>query len=161
MPPITFRHPTSTDYPPIIAVLDEWWGGRSMSAMLPRLFFDHFQDTSFIAESDGQIVGFLIGFLSQTHPEQAYIHFVGVHPDYRKQGLGRQLYERFFEVARQHGRAVVHCVTSPVNRGSIAFHLHMGFRIDPGDAEIDGVSVSSNYDGRGGDRVLFSKFLTP
>jgi hypothetical protein len=26
----------------VIAVIDEWWGGRPMAGMLPRLFFDHF-----------------------------------------------------------------------------------------------------------------------
>jgi ribosomal protein S18 acetylase RimI-like enzyme len=66
-----------------------------MSDKLPKLFFDHFKNTSFIAEKDGKIVGFLIGFLSQTYPEEAYIHFVGVHPDYRKHGIGRQLYNDF------------------------------------------------------------------
>jgi hypothetical protein len=24
----------------VIAVIDEWWGGRSMAQMLPRLFFE-------------------------------------------------------------------------------------------------------------------------
>ena len=42
-----------------------------MRAMLPRLFFEHFRDTSFVAEEDGEIVGFLCGFLSQTYPDQA------------------------------------------------------------------------------------------
>lgn len=66
-----------------------------MSGMLPKLFFVHFCKTSFIAEADKQITGFLIDFLSQTAPEEAYIHFVGVHPDFRKQGVGRALYGQY------------------------------------------------------------------
>ena len=31
-----------SDHAPVIAVIDEWWGGRPMAQMLPRLFFDHF-----------------------------------------------------------------------------------------------------------------------
>jgi hypothetical protein len=42
-----------------------------------------------------------------------------------------------------------------VNRGSIAFHQRMGFQLEPGDAEVDGIPVSSGYDGRDGDRVRF------
>jgi hypothetical protein len=42
------RHISPADYSAIIAVLDEWWGGRQMSAMLPKLFFTHFCDTTFI-----------------------------------------------------------------------------------------------------------------
>ena len=81
------RNVQSADYSPIISVLNDWWGGRKMSDMLPKLFFVHFSETSFIIEQDNKIHGFLIGFLSQTFADEAYIHFVGIHPDYRKQGL--------------------------------------------------------------------------
>jgi hypothetical protein len=50
---------------------------------------------------------------------------------------------------------VVRAVTSPVNRGSIAFHRRMGFHLEAGDAEVDGIPVSSGYDGRDGDWVRF------
>jgi hypothetical protein len=37
------------DYPLVISVIDQWWGGRQMADKLPRLFFEHFSDTSFAA----------------------------------------------------------------------------------------------------------------
>lgn len=92
------RKARESDYDPIISVLDAWWGGRNMAAMLPKLFFKHFNETSFVAESNSDRVGFLIGFLSDTYSNEAYIHFVGVHPDLRKNGIGRALYESFFEI---------------------------------------------------------------
>lgn len=144
---------------PIVSVVDDWWGGRNVRELLPRLFFSHFPDTSFVAESDGLFIGFLVGFLSQASPEEAYIHFVGVHPDFRTRGLGRTLYQYFFDEAKKRGRSSVRCITSPVNKGSIAFHAHMGFLVERGDGEADGVSVHSNYDGVGGSRVLFAKRL--
>ena len=121
-----------------------------MRAMLPRLFFEHFRDTSFVAEDDGELVGFLCGFLSQTHPDQAYVHFVGVRPDRRGSGLGRELYERFFAAARAADRSIVRCVTGPVNRASIAFHRGLGFEVE---AEV------ADYDGAGAARVLLRKRL--
>ena len=42
----------------------EWWGGRDLTAMLPKLFLNHFNDTSFVAENNDRMIGFLIGFLS-------------------------------------------------------------------------------------------------
>jgi hypothetical protein len=43
-------HQLSTgDYPLVISVIDQWWGGRQMADKLPRLFFEHFSDTSFAA----------------------------------------------------------------------------------------------------------------
>jgi len=130
-----------------------------MSDMLPRLFFAHFNGTSFLAEKDRIIAGFLVGFISQSHPDTAYIHFVGIHPDFRKQGLGRILYERFFAIVRQKGCRCVRCVTSIINRNSIAFHTAMGFQTVPGLAEEDGISFHPDYDGPGEHRVLFIRHL--
>ena len=45
--------------------------------------------------------------------------------------------------------------TSPVNKGSIAFHRALGFLIEPGDGEVDGVPVRRDYPVPGESRVQF------
>ncbi len=151
MSDLAIRHAQPSDYGRVIQHVNAWWGGRDMAPMLPKLFFLHFEGTSFVAErEDGTIAGFLIGFLSQTDESEAYVHFVGIAPEFRGSGLGRQLYERFFEVARGHGRTVARCVTSPANLDSVAFHEALGFTAD---------RVATDYDGPGEDRVLFVKHL--
>jgi ribosomal protein S18 acetylase RimI-like enzyme len=137
------------DHARVVAVVDEWWGGRAMAAMLPKLFFVHFRDTSFVAEDDEGLAGFLCGFRSQTHDDEAYVHFIGVDPGRRGSGLGRALYERFFEAVAP--RTIVRAVTSPANERSVAFHQAIGFEID---------RVDEDYDGRGEARVLLVKNLT-
>jgi ribosomal protein S18 acetylase RimI-like enzyme len=159
MSELSFRHPEPSDYQQIIAVVDDWWGGRRMADMLPKLFFVHFRPTCFVAEHNGQIVGFLVGFVSQTFPGEAYIHFAGVHPGFRKDGLGRALYERFFAAAAKMGCRTVRCVTSPVNEGSISFHRRMGFSATKSEKIVDGIPIIEGYDGKGEDRVLFFKSL--
>lgn len=154
---VQIRNVKSSDYNVISPLINEWWGGRQMSDMLPKLFFVHFNNTSFIAEKDGEIVGFLIGFLSQSNSDVAYIHFVGVNPEYRKNQIGKQLYNEFFNVVIKNKRNIIRAVTSPVNKVSIAYHTKMGFNIETGDKEVDGVSVFSDYDGVNQDRVLFVK----
>ena len=119
-----------------------------MAAMLPKLFFVHFRDTSFVLEDEGAIVGFLCGFRSQTHDDEAYIHFVGVDPERRGAGIARALYERFFEAVAP--RTIVRAVTSPVNEHSVAFHRALGFEVE---------RVDDDYDGRGEARVLLVKRL--
>lgn len=149
---VAIRHANPSDYGRVIQHVNAWWGGRDMAPMLPKLFFLHFEGTSFVADDDeGRLIAFLIGFLSQTDDAEAYIHFVGVAPEERGSGIGRQLYQRFFTVAREHGRSLVRCVTSPVNKGSIAFHESLGFTVE---------KVAEDYDGPGEDRVLFVKQLT-
>ena len=145
------RHAHASDYGRVIQHVNVWWGGREMAPILPKLFFLHFEGTSFVAEDeDGALVGFLIGFLSQTDDTEAYVHFVGVAPDERGSGVGRTLYETFFDVARKHGRSVVRCVTSPVNEDSVRFHRALGFEVD---------RIASDYDGPGEDRVLLVRRL--
>jgi ribosomal protein S18 acetylase RimI-like enzyme len=119
-----------------------------MAAMLPKLFFVHFRDTSFVVEEDGDVVAFLCGFRSQTFDDEAYVHFVGVHPDHRRGGLARELYDRFFAAVAP--RSTVRAVTGPINERSIAFHRALGFEVE---------QVDDDYDGRGQARVLLVKRL--
>ncbi|QDP39576.1 GNAT family N-acetyltransferase [Radiobacillus deserti] len=81
-----------------------------------------------------------------------------VNPNYRGK-LAQEHYNRFLEEVGNHGVHIVRCLTSPVNKQSIAYHTSVGFVIVKGDKVVDGVSVYSNYDGKGVDRVLFAKRL--
>ncbi|WP_366946810.1 GNAT family N-acetyltransferase [Desulfosporosinus nitroreducens] len=64
-------------------------------------------------EKDNKLIAFLIGFISQVYPNQAYVHFTGVHLEFRKRGFGGLLCQRFFDVVKQKGCYVVYLVTSP------------------------------------------------
>jgi ribosomal protein S18 acetylase RimI-like enzyme len=138
------------DYDAIAAVVEEWWG-RPILDSLPRLFLDHFHRSSLVVDGpDGALHGFLIGFVSPSEPEQAYIHFVGIAPQARGSGLGRALYETFFAAARTAGCRSVSAVTSPLNEASIRFHRAMGFQVsDP----------VPDYNGPGHDLVTFRRTL--
>lgn len=144
---VRLREVEPGDYEHIVVRVDDWWGGRSMAPMLPRLFFDHFPATTRIAcdATDGGLLGFVCGFVSQADPSVAYIHFVGVDPAARGRDVGRSLYRWFAEQARSLGCTSISCVTSPMNTGSQAFHAAMGFT----------ARSAANYDGRGEDRVVF------
>jgi ribosomal protein S18 acetylase RimI-like enzyme len=137
------------DYDAMAAVVDEWWG-RPVGSALPRLFLDHFHRTSLVAEGPDGMAGFLVGFLSPSALDEAYIHFVGVSPAHRRAGLARTMYERFFALARDHGRHVVRAITSSRNATSIAFHRRLGFATsDP----IPG------YNGPGTELVTFTRAI--
>jgi ribosomal protein S18 acetylase RimI-like enzyme len=157
---LSIRQLRPTDYGSIVAVLDDWWGGRRMRTAFPRLFVDHFWSTSFVAEKAEEVIGFLVGFLSPSQPVVAYVHFMGVHPQYRGRGIGRLLYQRFFELARRDGRTEVRAITSPTNRDSIAFHLRLGFEIEKGQGQENGMSVQLSYGPNGESRVVLVKTLS-
>jgi len=146
---VTLRRPTEADYPSIVRVIDDWWGGRKMDVLLPRLWLQHFTGTSWLAETaDGGLAGFLIGFHSPDQPDVAYCRLIGTNPNGRLAGVGRALYERFFDDARRAGRHQVRAITWPGNRTSIAFHRALGFEIEvgPDSQNLYGTPAIAGYD---------------
>lgn len=161
-PGIAFRRPVEDDYAAIISVVDDWWGGRSMSHLLPRLWLLHFTGTSWIAQTDdGRLAGFLIGFHSPDQADVAYCHMIATNPNVRGRGLGRALYERFFADARAAGRNRVVAITWPANRISIAFHRALGFELQagPGSQNLYGVPAFDRYDYDTEDRSVLIRRL--
>ena len=157
---LRFRRPIEADHPALVGQVDDWWGGRKMHELLPRLWFQHFTRTSWVAEDgEGRLVGFLVGFVSPDRPDEAYIHMVGTSPNHRRTGLGRGLYERFFEDMRGLGVRRVRAVTWPGNQVSVRFHRAMGFHPadGPGTQNLYGTPAYPDYDAEGDDRVVFSR----
>jgi ribosomal protein S18 acetylase RimI-like enzyme len=153
--PWRWRALTEADQTEVLAAVRTWWGGDgggdARAALLPRLFFQHFAPTSWAVRDDaGQLAAFLVGFVSQTDPTVGYVHFLGVSPDLRGQGLGRALHERFAATARAAGCRSVQAITSPGNTNSQEFHRRLGFAV--GDPVED-------HDGAGGTRVRFTRLL--
>ncbi len=137
------------DYDAIAAAIDTWWG-RPVLAALPRLFLDLFHQTSLVVDGPGGPVEFLVGILSPADRQRAYIHFVGVAPEQRRQRLAGLLYTEFFALARADGRTTVSAVTAPGNDTSIRFHRAMGFTVS---------GPVPDYNGPGRELVVFHRDL--
>jgi ribosomal protein S18 acetylase RimI-like enzyme len=150
-----------TDFTYISENLDSWWGGRNMVPMLPKLWFKDFSDTSFVIRGENlKPIAFLVGYISQVDKTKAYVHFIGVDPGYRSDGLGRSLYEAFATRALDLGANYIEAVTSPANTASLRFHQAIGFMAkDTGGILVLPTEASGHkdFDGTGEDRVLLSK----
>ena len=129
----------------VIGRVNAWWGGGTWPRCCRGSSSSTSRGRATWWTTDGQLAAFLIGFLSQTEPGESYVHFVGVAPEHRGEGLGRRLYERFFEDARAQQRTQVRCVTSPANDASVAFHKALGFEVE---------RVARDYDGPGRIRAV-------
>jgi ribosomal protein S18 acetylase RimI-like enzyme len=136
------------DYDYIVSVLDRWWGGPSGERAHPVYFYELGQD-ALIVEEDEQVMGFLLGFVTQSAPPVGYVHLVGINPDFRRRGVGQMLYGRFAERCREAGAVRLKAITTVGNEGSIRFHEALGFerRTEP------------DYAGPGRARVVFTKDL--
>jgi GNAT superfamily N-acetyltransferase len=79
------------------------------------------------------------------------VHLVGIHPDYRRRGVGKVLYQAFEEECRSQGCVLMKAVTTTGNDGSIGFHQATGWD----------VSQVEDYAGPARPRVVFIKKLEP
>lgn len=80
----------------------------------------------FVAEQGGRLVG-----MSMLYPQSARRFFVdvGVHPEFRRQGIGRALLERVIGEVRQRGAQEAAGDTPAANAAGLAFALACGFTL--------------------------------
>jgi ribosomal protein S18 acetylase RimI-like enzyme len=157
-PRVGFRRPTEADHAAVVAVADEWWAGRRVRRLLPRLWFRHFASTSWIAQTDdGRLAGFLVGFVSPDRPDEACVHMAATNPNLRRRGIGRALFARFADDVTARGVVRVSAVIRPEDRPAVEFLRAIGFDAfaGPGTERIHGVPALADYDGEGEDRAVF------
>ena len=144
------RRITKTDFDRIAEVIDHWWGGPIGTFAHP-IFFYELGDQALVVEQGPDLVGFLLGFIvsAKGAPRTGYVHLVGIHPDYRRRGVGRLLYDRFTEECRAAACLRMKAITTPGNEGSIRFHVALGWHVQ----EIE------DYAGPGRRRLVFTKRL--
>jgi [ribosomal protein S18]-alanine N-acetyltransferase len=92
-----------------------------------RFFLDELQvdcARSILAEVDGRIVGYvLFWFVS----EEVDIHNIAVHPDFRRQGIGRLLLEQVVAAARRQDRVRVTLDVRFSNTSAQSLYRNFGF----------------------------------
>ena len=143
---ITTRPLTKSDYDHIVRVIDKWWGGPT-SALAHPIYFYELGERAMVAEAEGRLVGFLLGFISPAGT--GYVHLVGIDPEFRRQQVGTLLYRGFEEACLQAGCSGMKAITNPGNDGSRRFHEALGWATE----EV------ADYAGPGRHRVVFTKPL--
>jgi ribosomal protein S18 acetylase RimI-like enzyme len=144
---VRVRGVTIADLRTVLGELEEFWGERDMGFLHQALYVHEFGETSVLVERDGEILGYLLGFVS---PDGAgYVHAVAVRRSARGSGLARRMYERFGELVRARSANALKAITHPENAGSRAFHEALGFSV----AEV------ADYSPSGGARLVFWRAL--
>jgi len=137
---------TKADFDHIVEVFDHWWGGPSSGFSPHPLFYYELGEHALVVEDGTDVVGFLLGFaVNQT----GYVHLVGIHPERRRKGVGRVLYEKFTQACRNAGCTRMKAITTAANEGSLRFHEALGWTAE----EVE------DYAGPGRRRIVFTKSL--
>ena len=123
------------------------------------LYATLFSSTCPVAVNEGRVVGAIVAFRSQDHPEQVYIQDVVIHPDHRRRGLTRVLVTALRHRVEAWGCTQVSLTSEPDNTAAHATWLTLGFTNRPGDFMVDDVQVISDYKGPGKDRAVYDLLL--
>jgi ribosomal protein S18 acetylase RimI-like enzyme len=81
-----------------------------------------------VAVEDGEPIGFVSG-VETTHPDKGtemFLYELSVHPDRRKQGVGRTLVEALADLARSRGCYGMWVGTEPDNAAALATYRAAG-----------------------------------
>lgn len=117
---------TKSDFDHVVEVIDRWWGGPIGTFAHP-IFFYELGEYALVAEEDGVVIGFLLGFIANAPVKTGYVHLVGIHPDHRRKGVGRALYQTFSEKCLAAQCVRLKAITTHGNEGSIRFHQALGW----------------------------------
>lgn len=153
------RSITKSDFDRVVEVIDHWWGGP-ISTFAHPIFFYELGGAGLVVEEGSQMIGFLLGFVVSGASAGArnrgdgdarcgYVHLVGIHPDFRRRGVGRLLYDRFTTDCRAAQCVSMKAITTPGYEGSIRFHVALGWDVQ----EVE------DYAGPGRRRIVFTKRL--
>ena len=146
---------TKSDFDQILTdIVDFWDSSRTLGLHHPTLIYE-FGNTAFVVKENDKVIAYLFGFLSQTE-SAGYVHLIGVRKNYRGNGLGKLLYNKFEAIANQHGCNKLKAITIPSNQASILFHKNIGMKL-LGKKNEEGIEIIKDYSGPGLDRVVFEK----
>ncbi|MFD1160944.1 GNAT family N-acetyltransferase [Hwangdonia seohaensis] len=135
------------DLESIIAIEQQVFNTDSYPAFVLRQLFDISGDYFIVAKEDDKILGYALGGLN-TQKKQGWILSLGVHPDARGKGLGKQLTQRLIEVLKAENTKEIALTVYPDNTSAIKIYKDLGF---------EGNEVLDNYFFDNEDRIVMKK----
>lgn len=118
-------------------------------------------DLSYVAEVDGEIVGFEVGIPASRRDGVYFLWQIGVVPDQRGTGLAQQLLETTEERVRAAGYRTIELTVDPTNEPSYRLFRSAGYdnvsHREDSAIQVDGRWAAEDHYGPGRHFVLFEK----
>lgn len=93
-----------------------------------KIILRYFGDCCFVAEENGQIIGFAMGIVPQSFPGTFFLWEIGVAPSYQGQGIGRKLVREVETELRKLEFKRIEVTIDPVNLPSQKLFEKMGYQ---------------------------------
>lgn len=135
---ITIRAAEGSDLDPIVRIDEKLTGQTRKDYWQQRLEIAALRPPwmSLVAETDGRIVGFMFGWVTESEfgiaTATAWVDMIGVDPPYRGRGVAHALVSRFVESGRQlRGIAKVATLIDLGQADVREFFVRLGFHHGP------------------------------
>lgn len=115
-----------------------------------------FSETSVVAERDGELVGFISGFMHPGHPTTLFIWQVAVDSSQRGQGLGTKMLFDLLNRESSHDIEMVQATVSPSNLPSRKLFKGLAEKLDT-ECEIDAYFTEDDFPREGHEEELLFK----
>jgi GNAT superfamily N-acetyltransferase len=109
---------------------------------------------------DNTITGAVIAFRSQDDPTDVYVQDVMIHPQHRRRGVARALLLSVRSQAEKWDCERLYLTSEPDNQAAHASWTALGFVNVPGDHEVKGISIITDFKGPGRSRAVYELPLT-
>ncbi|QIZ37049.1 GNAT family N-acetyltransferase [Saccharopolyspora sp. ASAGF58] len=119
------------------------------------LYANLFSTTCPVAEDNGQLLGAVIAFRSQDHPDDLYLQDVITDPDHRRRGISTALLAAVRDAGHGLGCRRLYLTSEPDNIAAHNTWTRLGFTNISGDRTVNGVEVISDYKGPGKHRAVY------
>ncbi|MDA3792345.1 MAG: GNAT family N-acetyltransferase [Elusimicrobia bacterium] len=94
---------------------------------LYKIILRYFNDTCFIVEQESEIIGFLMGFISQVHESTYFLWQIGISNSMQGKGIGGDLLEHAENKLSERGCKRIEVTIDPKNISSSKLFERMGY----------------------------------
>jgi ribosomal-protein-alanine N-acetyltransferase len=126
-------------------------GSPYSSAVFVRQAAVVFSPWFFVAEREGEVLGYSIGALNQKHRDEGWILRLRVHDRWQGRGIGRLLLDQAVRSLAEAGAMRMLLSVSPDNIRAVRLYRNSGFSV---------VETVPRYFGPGEDRFIMRRELT-
>lgn len=131
-----------------------------------KIMIRYFGNSIPVAIENGEFVGFLLGFVSQTDSDEFFIWQLGVDPAQRGKKIAKKIMEYTKSIAKQKGCRRITATVETVNKPSQRLFESCGYQIVTNDSlgeliEEHGKLAVKNYYSSGTNQVFYELKIDP
>lgn len=129
-PQVEIRDLSEEDIDAVLAIDQKISDRASTYATSPTSDIAGELDVSVVAETAGQVVGFLLGQIADSRYETAdiaWLRLIGIEPDYQRRGIGSRMVAAFLERCQQKKAQSVRIMVGTNDRWMLSFVGSLGF----------------------------------